>query len=383
MCSRQSIGWHGLWRACCPSCHIFGAVRFETKRRFLDSARERRCSCAVDFWNIVVKPRRRKTTRTYSRFWKSRWNNELEHLWVMQANDELEGSRWHRTSSAVLCILCHTLYSVTETLSPSCQTTLTSRNDKKRLSDVSVLSVPQSWPRWAHSVSHTPVTVERSIKFEIDRKRDAAAKCWRLAPVTHAGHAASSPEIFWPFSAVCLTVFLFEFRPRTFTIGFYGKKSYQSLWIWSALFLECLRRDGGSAWLKMWRTLIPLPNFIVLTKWGGCPPPLRQFPIEATSVIFGRSFFRGAWRDRDTNDIFAHCSLIFYFLDFKFSNFVCPSELHPLIWLFLKIPSGKWKYPENNQKRLSLSIFIVFSTVLKLCTPLLHTQAQDTLLQNF
>ena len=45
---------------------------------------------------------------------------------------------------------------------------------------------------------------------------------------------------------------------------------------------------------------------------------------------------RGAWRDRDTNDIFAHCSLIFYFLDFKFSNFVCPSERHPLIWFFFK-----------------------------------------------
>ena len=28
------------------------------------------------------------------------------------------------------------------------------------------------------------------------------------------------------FFAVCLTVFLFEFRPRTFTIGFYGKKLY-------------------------------------------------------------------------------------------------------------------------------------------------------------
>ena len=40
---------------------------------------------------------------------------------------------------------------------------------------------------------------------------------------------------------------------------------------------------------------------------------------------------RGVWSDRDTNDIFAHCSLTFYFLDFKFSNFVCPSELYPLI----------------------------------------------------
>ena len=30
------------------------------------------------------------------------------------------------------------------------------------------------------------------------------------------------------------------------------------------------------------------------------------------------TYLRGAWRDRDTNDIFAHCSLIFHFLDFKF-----------------------------------------------------------------
>ena len=59
---------------------------------------------------------------------------------------------------------------------------------------------------------------------------------------------------------------------------------------------------------------------------------------------------RGAWSDRDTNDIFAHCSLIFYFLDFKFSNFVCPSELHPLIWFFLKIPSGKRKISEKPPK---------------------------------
>ena len=43
---------------------------------------------------------------------------------------------------------------------------------------------------------------------------------------------------------------------------------------------------------------------------------------------------RGAWRDRDTNDIFADCFLVFYFLDFKFSNFVCPSELHLFIWFF-------------------------------------------------
>ena len=150
--------------------------------------------------------------------------------------------------------------------------------------------------------------------------------------MTHAGRAASSPEIFRPFLTVCLTVFPFEFRPRTSTIGFYGKKSFIS----ELMILEC------------------------------------SFPL------------RGAWRDRDTNDIFAHCSFIFYFLDFKFSNFVCLSELHPLIWFFLKNSFSKKK---NNQKTtqnaLAPSIFIVLSIVLKLGTPLLHTEAQNTLLQNF
>ena len=53
--------------------------------------------------------------------------------------------------------------------------------------------------------------------------------------MTHAGRAASSPEIFRPFLTVCLTVFPFEFRPRTSTIGFYGKKSFIS----ELMILEC------------------------------------------------------------------------------------------------------------------------------------------------
>ena len=93
---------------------------------------------------------------------------------------------------------------------------------------------------------------------------------------------------------------------------------------------------------------------------------------------------RGAWTDRDTNDIFAHCSLIFYFLDFKFSNFVCLSELHPSIWFFFKNSfRKKKKIQKNTQNALAPSIFIVLAIVLKLGTPLLHTQAQNTLLQNF
>ena len=100
--------------------------------------------------------------------------------------------------------------------------------------------------------------------------------------------------------------------------------------------------------------------------------------------MLGRNFLRGAWSDRDTNDIFAHCSLIFYYLDFKFSNFVCPSELHPLIWFFLKNSFSKKKnIRKTSQNALAPSIFIVWAIVLKLGTPLLHIQAQNTLLQNF
>ena len=130
VCSRQSIGWGGLWRSCCPSCQIFG-VRFEPKRSFLDSPRERRCSCAVDFWHIVVKPRRWETTRTYYRFWKSRWNNELRCIgfgWLrspisinQESEDNIELLPLYHVPCVTLC-----------TLSLSCQTALTKRQKAKK-----------------------------------------------------------------------------------------------------------------------------------------------------------------------------------------------------------------------------------------------------------
>ena len=98
----------------------------------------------------------------------------------------------------------------------------------------------------------------------------------------------------------------------------------------------------------------------------------------------GGPALRGAWRDRDLDDIFAHCSFIFYFLDFEYSNFVCLSELHPFIWFFFKNSFRKKKnIRKTTQNALDPSIFIVLSIVLKLGTPLLHTQAQNKLLQNF
>ena len=119
----------------------------------------------------------------------------------------------------------------------------------------------------------------------------------------------------------------------------------------------------------------------------------RFVPKNGPKMTCGRVFqhnfiskanLRGAWSDRDTNDIFAHCSLIFYFLDFKFSNFICLFELHPLIWFFFKKSFRKKKsIRKTTQNALAPSIFIILSIALKLGTPLLHTQAQNTLLQNF
>ena len=131
VCSRQSIGWGGLWRSCCPSCQIFGAVRFEPKRSFLDSPRERRCSCAVDFWHIVVKPRRRKTTRTHYRFWKSRWNNEP----VCDASG-LGGFVRRYLSTRSLRITSNffrcTMYLASHSVLCHCLVKQHSRNDKKK-----------------------------------------------------------------------------------------------------------------------------------------------------------------------------------------------------------------------------------------------------------
>ena len=107
--------------------------------------------------------------------------------------------------------------------------------------------------------------------------------------------------------------------------------------------------------------------------------------IHETKFKYQQKLFRGAWRDRDTNDIFAHCSLIFCFLDFKFPTlFVLLSFI---LWSgsFQKFLQEKEKYPKYRPKtpKIDPSIFIVLSIVLKLGTPLLHTQAQNKLLQNF
>ena len=88
--------------------------------------------------------------------------------------------------------------------------------------------------------------------------------------------------------------------------------------------------------------------------------------------------------ERSRPEHFCSLLLYFYFLDFKFSNFVCPSELHPLIWfLFKNSLRKKRNIRQTTQNVLPPCIFIVLSIALRLGTLLPHTQAQNTLLQNF
>ena len=120
--------------------------RYDSNQSAASLTLHENCSCAVDFWHIVVKPRRRKITRTYYRFWKSRWNNDLRCIgfgWLrspISINQESEDNIELLPQYHVPCVtLC--------TLSLSCQTALTKRKKKKKkkkkksLSDV---SVPQS-----------------------------------------------------------------------------------------------------------------------------------------------------------------------------------------------------------------------------------------------
>ena len=69
------------------------------------------------------------------------------------------------------------------------------------------------------------------------KDRSATSNSWCPAPVMqHCVSRSQSPEMFWSFSAVRLTVFLFEFWPHSSTIKLYEKKKSlqdQRLWFWS------------------------------------------------------------------------------------------------------------------------------------------------------
>ena len=158
----------------------------------------------------------------------------MHRIWVASFADIYQPGIWgkHRTSSAVLCTLCHTLCSVTALIKQH------SRNDKKkkkkkkkRLSDVSHHNAdPGELIQWVTHESRSSAASNSGL-IRIGAQPQTA-DAWHHDSCRPRGVVTRD---FRPFLTVCLTVFLFEFRPRTFTIGFYGKKSFIS----ELMILEC------------------------------------------------------------------------------------------------------------------------------------------------
>ena len=93
------------------------------------------------------------------------------------------------------------------------------------------------WARWrsqSSSCQHHVITWRGLIPVDHEYLDSVAWPCHdcEVAPVWH--HDVTNPRTC-QFSAVCLTAFPFEFRPRTFTIGFYWKNSIIS----ELMILEC------------------------------------------------------------------------------------------------------------------------------------------------
>ena len=93
------------------------------------------------------------------------------------------------------------------------------------------------WARWrsqSSSCQHHVITWRGLIPADHEYLDSVAWPCHdcEVAPVWH--HDVTNPRTC-QFSAVCLTVFPYEFWPRTFTIGFYGKNSIIS----ELMILEC------------------------------------------------------------------------------------------------------------------------------------------------
>ena len=109
------------------------------------------------------------------------------------------------------------------------------------------------------------------------------------------------------------------------------------------------------------------------------PPPAKTcYPSRARNTL------EGAWRDRDVNDISLTAPLFFTFLTSNFPTLFVLVNFIRWSGHFLKNSFRKSQnVRKTTQNALSPSTFIVLSIVLKLGTPLLHNQAENTLLENF
>ena len=158
-----------------------------------------------------------------------------------ESEDDIELLPLYHVSCVTLC-----------TLSPSCQTTLTVETTKKKKKKKIVrCQCTQCTTKLTQvssfSESHTS---HGRARHQIRNRSESGRSREVLAPGTSDSCRPRGvvTRDFLSFSAVCLTVFLFEFRPRTFTIGFYGKKSIIS----ELMNLECSFPLSSTASLSEW-----------------------------------------------------------------------------------------------------------------------------------
>ena len=133
------------------------------------------------------------------------------------------------------------------------------------------------WARWrsqSSSCQHHVITWRGLIPADHEYLDSVAWPCHdcEVAPVWH--HDVTNARTC-QFSAVCLTVFPFKFRPRTFTIGFYGKKlyhirSYDFGVQFSFKYISCLWFSRRSQWAgSLQRTILSIASTLVMAPTGG------------------------------------------------------------------------------------------------------------------
>ena len=166
----------------------------------------------------------------------------------LQVQESCEKFLWHRVKVRsimtffpcfLLCVFCfffflcahlHFLISFLIIISPSKKKSKKKKKNHDR-------TASRWWARWrsqSSSCQHYVITWHELIPADHEYLDSVAWPCM-IARWHQRGTMTSQMLARASFSAVCLTVFPVEFRPRTFTIGFYGKKSFIS----ELMILEC------------------------------------------------------------------------------------------------------------------------------------------------
>ena len=167
-------------------------------------------------------------------------------------------------------------------------------------------------------------------------------KSWPLVTSSRLVHG---PNVYWQETRVSYVKLLWRHFSRSL-----------SIWFWSLLCWAHKRKLQLLPKPNQTSTLFPptCEKWVHSKNWFLWKYLVKILLLVAVALKAVRKI-PFCWLLLYPNDIFAHCSLTIYFLDFKFSNHACPSTLYSLIWLFLKSSCRKRKISENHPKQQSSS----------------------------